>query len=96
MRSVNGYGWVDVNFTSLPGGSPLTLLPVDPTNSTYYMYGYDSTTTNYTYKLAAHLESVKFVGKEVQYSAATSTQNCTPANGTASYCWYQVGTNLGL
>jgi prepilin-type N-terminal cleavage/methylation domain-containing protein len=96
LRKVDSNGWVDVNFSGLPGGSPLAVLPVDPTNSTYYLYGYNGGGANYTYKLATHLESAKFVVKEIQFAASTSTIPCTPANGTSQYCWYQVGTNLGL
>jgi len=39
---VDGTGWVPINFTAYPGGSPVSSLPVDPTNTTssneYYVY----------------------------------------------------------
>lgn len=31
---VNGTGWVPINFTAIPGGSSLSVLPVDPVNTT--------------------------------------------------------------
>ncbi len=99
-KATDGTGWVDVNLASLPGGSPLATLPVDPVNNgidTYAYVGNDVTSTpHYTFKLAARLESVKFVTKEILGRASTSTTACTSANGTSQYCWYQVGTNLGL
>jgi prepilin-type N-terminal cleavage/methylation domain-containing protein len=99
----NGTGWVDVNLQSLPGGSPLAVLPIDPVNSTYYAYCYvgnnTATAPNYTFKLATRLESVKFASKEINFDASTSTTQCvnggTPAENS-EWCWYQVGTNLGL
>ncbi|MFA5386373.1 MAG: LamG-like jellyroll fold domain-containing protein [Candidatus Paceibacterota bacterium] len=64
-RKADGTGWVPVNFTTLTTApNPLTLLPVDPTNSTstnlYYSYVSGSweltalfETTNYQTKYAA-------------------------------------------
>ena len=39
-RTVVGAGWVPVNFGSVPGGPALSVLPVDPSNSTAYFYSY--------------------------------------------------------
>lgn len=100
-RKVDGTGWVDVPLSGLAGGSPLSLLPIDPTNSGNYTYAYvgnnTTTTPNYSFKLAARMESTKFASKETQFSAATSTQACGGAiSPTSQYCWYQTGTNLAL
>ncbi len=56
---VLGGGWVDVNFGSLSGGSPLPKEPVDPTNSGGYFYGYACNTTGY--ELDTKFESAKYV-----------------------------------
>ena len=105
LRLTTGVGWVDVNFSGLPGGSPLSSLPVDPVNSTYYTYCYVGNNTtvspNYTFKLATRMESVKFGPKEIQFDASTGSATCgtngslANANTVAS-CWYQTGSNLGL
>jgi prepilin-type N-terminal cleavage/methylation domain-containing protein len=46
-RNPNGQGWIPVNFSSLPGGSPLGQLPQDPINQTstglYYTYATNGT-----------------------------------------------------
>jgi prepilin-type N-terminal cleavage/methylation domain-containing protein len=103
VRLTTGVGWVDVNLASLPGGSPLAVLPVDPVNTGNYAYCYvgDNTAVapNYSFKLATRLESVKFGSKEIQYDASTSTIACVPGGSpspTDAHCFYQVGTNLGL
>ena len=42
FRNTNGTGWIPVNLTTLPGGSPLGQLPIDPVNQSssnfYYTY----------------------------------------------------------
>jgi prepilin-type N-terminal cleavage/methylation domain-containing protein len=98
MRTVSGAGWVDVNFSGLPGGSPLATLPVDPVNVTTYTYAYVGNNTvatpNYTFKLATRLESVKFRSKMNLGPATGAPTSCS--TGIEQTCWYQVGTNLGL
>ena len=56
----NAANWIDVNFASMAGGSPLTKLPVDPTNNATYYYAYACENVNKTYQLDAKLESVKY------------------------------------
>ena len=81
--AVDGTGWVKVNLNNTTGGSALGALPMDPTNSTTYQYGYQGEDTNKTFKLVGVLESTK-------YSGLMSTDG----GNTAS--WYETGTNLGL
>jgi prepilin-type N-terminal cleavage/methylation domain-containing protein len=48
FRNTDGTGWIPVNFSSLAMGSPVSQLPVDPTNNTgtneYYIYQTDGST----------------------------------------------------
>src|SRR5262249_40631757 len=37
---IDGTGWIPVKFTRMTAGSPVGALPVDPTNSAVYFYGY--------------------------------------------------------
>jgi len=60
-RAVNNTGWIPVAFTDIPGGAPLSNLPVDPTNSTSFFYSYACDNTNKTYELDAAFESVKYL-----------------------------------
>lgn len=59
-RTVDGTGWVPVNFTSLPGGPALSVLPLDPTNSTTYFYSYANNNTAKTFELDAKMESDRY------------------------------------
>lgn len=59
----DGTGWLPVNFSMIPGGgSPISILPVDPTNATssdlYYTYGVG---VGNNWELTAVLESKKDV-----------------------------------
>jgi prepilin-type N-terminal cleavage/methylation domain-containing protein len=70
VRTTAGGGWVDVNFGGIPGGSPIPMLPIDPTNSATgalgvggYYYGYMCDVTYSTFELSARIESVKYRSK---------------------------------
>lgn len=66
--TVDGTGWIPVNFASISGGSPISRLPLDPSyrvadpanitdNDLLYLYGCD---TDLTWELNANLESNQF------------------------------------
>jgi type II secretory pathway pseudopilin PulG len=60
LRNVDGTGWLPVNFSSMPSGSPLPGLPIDSINSTstglYYTYVMGTS----GYELTAFPESSKY------------------------------------
>jgi len=60
-RKVDGTGWLPLNFSQISFGSPLSILPADPTNTTstglYYTYTAGS---GNRYEIAATLESAKY------------------------------------
>ncbi|MBU6141765.1 prepilin-type N-terminal cleavage/methylation domain-containing protein [Patescibacteria group bacterium] len=60
VASTTGTGWVAVDFTQITGGSPLSVLPKDPTNSATYNYQYSCNSTNQTYELDAKMESTRY------------------------------------
>lgn len=90
--TVDGNGWVNLNFNVISSGSPLARLPLDPvndstnttcagaTNGCYYAY-YASSTTG-KYRLLANMESTKYAA-EVEPNAEDG--------GTVSD-WYEVGS----
>lgn len=58
-RKVDGTGWMPINFSALSIGSPLSVLPVDPINSTsslYYSY-----VVGGSWELTAWLESARYL-----------------------------------
>ena len=61
IAAVDGTGWIPVNFTSIPGGSPLAALPLDPLNSGDYVYAYQCDEGDATFfKLRATMESKRY------------------------------------
>ena len=81
--AVDGTGWVNVNLTGTTGGSPLSALPLDPSQTATYQYAYIGDATNLTFELNAHLESTKYSGLE-----GTDGGNCSSV--------YEIGTAPGL
>jgi prepilin-type N-terminal cleavage/methylation domain-containing protein len=83
-RRTDGTGWVPINFNAYSGGSLLTKLPVDPTNTT-------STDLYYTYETDG-LGGYKF-------SAFFESQKDAPlmaSDGGGDPELYEKGTNLAL
>ncbi len=81
--SVDGTGWVAVNLNGTTGGSSLSALPLDPSNSAIYQYAYKGDSTNLTFELDAVLESTKYI-----------PMMSTDGGNSSSY--YEVGTDSGL
>jgi prepilin-type N-terminal cleavage/methylation domain-containing protein len=85
-REVNASGWIPVALTDIPGGAPLSTLPIDPTNSTSYFYSYACDNTNKTYELDAVFESTKYL----------TTEDYDNEDGGSSATVYEVGSEPGL
>ena len=60
VASTTGTGWVAVDFTQITGGSPLSVLPLDPSNNNTYNYQYACNSSNDTYELDAKMESTRY------------------------------------
>ncbi|MCK9497706.1 MAG: hypothetical protein M0Q27_02725, partial [Candidatus Colwellbacteria bacterium] len=88
-----GSGWVDVDFSSIPGGSPIPFLPVDPSNNATYFYAYMcSESPNYTFELNGRLESEKHRAK-MEDDGGNKNDCSTYIENT---CFYELGTEAGL
>ncbi|MDE2001471.1 MAG: prepilin-type N-terminal cleavage/methylation domain-containing protein [Patescibacteria group bacterium] len=85
LRGVTGgaAGWLPVDFSAMTGGSPLSVLPIDPSDTGDYVYRYACDATALTYELDAKLESTK-------YSGNMST------DGGDNNSFYEMGTASGL
>ena len=92
IRSVNGTGWVDVDLTDVRvGGSPITILPVDPVNNHQFFYAYRADAAG-TFKLAGRLESLRY--RRMMEDDGGSRNTCiTYIENT---CFYEIGSNLAL
>lgn len=91
-QTTAGLGWIPINFDGMTGGSPIGSLPTDPNKTLigaspgrYYVYLVGST-TNYTFKLFANMEST-------YYSTAGGGDVETGDGGTVNTL-YEVGTSL--
>ncbi len=93
-RAVDGTGWIDVNLTTMAGGAPIPALPIDPTNSTTYFYGYACVDTGgtYSFELDTRLESSKYRSK----MTADGGDDNTCSTFAEATCYYEVGTDPGL
>ena len=87
--TVSGDGWVGVDLTGTSGGSPIAVLPIDPTNSAIYQYAYAGDNTNMTFELNARLESTKYRG----LMANDGGDDSTCSDYTEATCYYEVGTD---
>lgn len=86
--AVTGGGWVSANFNLISSKSPLSRLPIDPTNTSTYLYGYVATSSDYTFKLTAAMESSKYA-----QNGGADVESTDGGNYSAIY---EVGTNLAL
>mgnify|MGYP001581384154 CR=1 FL=1 len=82
-KVTNGTGWVRVNLDSIAGGSPLPVLPTDPSNNTTYYYAYAANDTSSTFEVNGVLESTRHTGK-------------MGTDGGSSASFYEKGTDPGL
>ncbi len=85
-RETDATGWIPVNFNAIPGGSPIPVLPIDPTNNATYFYSYACDNTNTTFELDTVFESVKYL----------TTENYDGTDGGGSAATYEIGTDPAL
>ena len=87
-REVDGSGWAPVDLTQIPGGAPLAVLPLDPTNDTTYFYSYACDNIAKTFEFNAKLESTRY--------ASGGSDDREIADGGNDDAMYEVGTAQGL
>ena len=88
--AVTGTGWVPVDFTTISGGSPLSIIPLDPSNGATYFYGFKAETTNATWELDANMESTRYS------KTGTDDKESNTKDGGTNDDWYEIGSNAGL
>jgi prepilin-type N-terminal cleavage/methylation domain-containing protein len=95
LANTDGTGWIPIDFSSLPEGSPISNLPVDPTNTiadvtaptnTDLVYRYTCSQRDLTYEISSTLES----------EAYTVTENKMSKDGGNSDSYYESGTSLSI
>jgi len=88
-RTTDAGGWIPVNFGAIPGGSPLAVLPIDPSAATatpYNFYSYACNNSAITYEINAAFESAKYI----------DTEDYDGRDGGNKDGIYETGTEPGL
>lgn len=88
FRSVNGTGWIPVNFASLSGGAPFSDLPIDPLNTSSTRNYFTYTTNGSQYEVTAPLESQKY--------KLGGSNDVISGDGGQLATVYEKGSKLGL
>ncbi len=92
--SINGTGWIPVDFTAISSGAPIGNLPRDPSNASTtapLYYSYVGSSTSLVFELAAKMESSKY-----SKSGGSDVESTDGGGGPVSSTIFQVGTNLAL
>ncbi|MBI5798914.1 MAG: type II secretion system protein [Candidatus Yonathbacteria bacterium] len=103
----DGGGWIPVNFDVLTGGSPISNLPIDPTNELNGNYssgtqdalGSSGPTSNVStfYRYACSASPLAFeINAVLESTAYTSTDNKLTSDGGNNQYFYEVGTSLKI
>lgn len=91
FRKVDGTGWIPVDFTKITGGTPFSVLPVDPSNNalqgTYYAY-----VTGGSYVVTALLESSKYLEMSAAKDGGTDPKRMEL--GTDLSLWAEASPSL--
>src|SRR6056297_506851 len=86
--TVDSNGWVDLNFTNMSTGAPLSRLPLDPVNSADHYYVFKTTAADTTYELNAAMESTRY--------ANTGDDDVESTDGGNNDDWYEIGNDSAL
>jgi len=90
IRAIDGTGWVNVNFTTMPGGAPIAVLPTDPVNAGTFFYAYRADAATRTFRLVTRLESIRHRGMMANDGGPRPCPT-----GAEATCFFEVGTNMG-
>ncbi len=99
--NANGTGWIPVNLSHVDQGSPLTKLPVDPSNTTTTGQYYTYSTATSSFEVGVSLESTKYLsasysdgGNDVLRVERGSNLAITPP--LATELWLDASSITGL
>lgn len=98
---VDGTGWVPVVFSWLPGGSPISNLPIDPVNTIASVAAATGTDLVYRYACQSVGGSTKpstvfELNATLESNAYTVDDNKMVKDGGDSSTYYEIGTDLQL
>ena len=99
LRNINNTGWIPIDFTIMPRGSPLASLPVDPVNTVASSNFYVFVTDGRTWTLASLMESERHAPSAARdggtdaarFEAGTNLSLWTSASGLVGYWSFDEG-----
>jgi len=98
VRTTAGAGWVGARLNDMPGGSPLSILPIDPINDATFFYAFACNNPAVTFELAGRLEAER--NRAIMINDGGNRNTCPPAAtplvATDSTCFWELGTDPGL
>ena len=77
LRNIDSTGWLPINLTSIKGGSPISNLPTDPTNTKDSFYSYIPGQSQ-TYSVSAEAESIKSKQSSQSVLSGSFSQGTAP------------------
>jgi len=90
----DGTGWLPVNFDAIGGGSPISNLPIDPTNTVTVLTAVAN--TDLVYRYACNSALTYEIDAPLESTAYTSTDNKMAKDGGNNTSYYEVGTSLKI
>ena len=95
LALTDGNGWLPINFSSLPGGSPISNLPIDPVNTITTLSA--PTMTDLVYRYVCSEKTLGYeINATLESTAYTITDLKMASDGGNNDSYYEVGTNLEL
>jgi len=99
LRNINGTGWIPIDFTVMPRGSPLASLLIDPVNTVASSNFYVFVTDGRTWALASLMESERHAPAAARdggtdaarFEAGTNLSLWTSASGLVGYWSFDEG-----
>lgn len=94
--AVDGTGWIPVDLADISGGSPISALPKDPSNtSTTYFYEYACDNNNKWFEFGAKMESCRYSHANSGCGGAGG-DDVESTDGGVQNNLYEVGNKPGL
>jgi len=87
MANTPALNWLHIDFTTMPSGSPIARVPVDPVNSAVYYYNFRSSTTATNFEIDCKLESKYYTVGDTRINDKDGGNNADR---------YETGSDLSL
>ncbi|MBI5742854.1 MAG: prepilin-type N-terminal cleavage/methylation domain-containing protein [Candidatus Niyogibacteria bacterium] len=95
LNNIDGTGWIPVNFETLTAGSPISNLPIDPTNSIANLAA--PVNTDLVYRYACNASSTTFeIDAQLESNEYTVQNDLRAKDGGNHSTLYEQGTNLKI